>query len=758
MLRFHFLSFLMSWLMIFSLSAQDSFKTDSLESRLDEAAQDSVRCRLMFEIASEIGARDTLRSFDYLQQGRLIAESLNDTRGFGLYHKILGETRSECGDYDLAIMNYDRALAYFSEAEDLANYYETVKEKGNAYYYQSDYDQAINLYTTALDFYKRNNMTLGISRCLNNLGLIYKNRGDYVEALSLYEESIQYLDTVLNAYDISQAYINLGNVFVFLGTYERALEYYHKALVISEREGYRKNISLCLANSGVVQNKIRNYQEAENMYRRSLITSQFDNDPVQISNCLINIGTNYADMGEPEKGLDYVQRGLAIKVELEDERRISNCYIYLAQIYHMMEKSDSAVLFFNKAIPEKERLGDQERLVQCYLGLGSVLLERKQYSGALQMVDKALGIAMEISTREHIADGLELKRQIAMARGDYRSAYQFAMEYQMYADSLVDEATYRAGMEMEFRYRSKVLEQENENLRIQASLDQALMRRRNGILNTIVGLASLLAIGLLLVAYFLRKLRISSIKLEEQNLVIIKQNLKLDQVNRTKDRLMSIIAHDLRGTIGNQLTAVEVLYKIESEGSSEIDRRKLLGNLKHSASYSLELLENLLHWSRLEEQETYFHPENIDLNPLIMNCLALFDENAGNKELVFNNEIPEKINCTADRIMMEVIFRNLISNAIKFSNRGGKIHIHSGKEDAQVFFRVSDEGIGMNPEQIEKVLTNGGYTRRGTSNEKGAGMGLTLIREFTSIHKGELKISSQPDEGSVFEVIIPCGN
>ncbi|MEN8201304.1 MAG: tetratricopeptide repeat protein [Bacteroidota bacterium] len=758
MLLARHLLLLLCWLIVSSLSAQDSLRIDSLESFIREDIHDSVKFRLLLEIASEIQASDTLKSFDYLEEGRLIAESVNDTRNLGLYHKTLGKTRTACGDYKLAIMNYDRALAYFNEAEDLKNYYETVKEKGNAYYYQSDYNQAIKLYTTALDFYKQNSMTLGITRCLNNLGLIHKNRGDYVEALSAYEESIFHLDTVKNAYDISQAYINMGNVFVFLGSYDRALEYFHKALIISEREGFQQNISLSLSNSGVVQNKIHNYEEADRLYRRSLIVSQAINDPVQVSNCLINIGTNYADMGEPGKGLDFVERGLAFKEELEDQRRISNCYIHLARIYHMMEEPDKALIYFDKAIPVKEQLGDQEGMVRCYLGLGSVMLDRKQYGGARQMTDAALEIATEIHTMEHIAEALEIKRQIAVTRGDYRSAYRYAMDYNLYKDSLVDEATYRAGMELEFRYRSKVLEQENENLRIQASLDQALMRRRATILNTILGLASLLAIGLLLVVYFMRKLRNTSLKLEEQNLVIIKQNLKLDQLNRTKDRMMSIIAHDLRGTIGNQLTAVEVLHKIEIEGNSEIDRRKLLGNLKNSASYSLELLENLLHWSRLEEQESYYHPEKINLNPLIMSCLELHEEAATNKELCIHYEIPEELTCGADRIMMEVIFRNLISNAIKFTNRGGNITISSGQKDGLIYFKVSDQGIGMSPEQIDKVLNNGGFTRRGTDNEKGAGMGLTLVREFTSIHKGELKISSKPDKGSVFEVIIPCRN
>jgi signal transduction histidine kinase len=219
---------------------------------------------------------------------------------------------------------------------------------------------------------------------------------------------------------------------------------------------------------------------------------------------------------------------------------------------------------------------------------------------------------------------------------------------------------------------------------------------------------------------------------------------------------MSIIAHDLRGTIGNQLTAVEVLHRIESEADSEVDRRKLLGNLKNSASYSLELLENLLHWSRLEEQESYFHPEEVNLNMLIENCLALFDETARNKQLTIQHDKAEVVLCTVDRIMMETIFRNLISNAIKFTNRGGTIAIRTIKKGKNVVFNVSDEGIGMTSEQIHKIKNNGGYTRRGTANEKGAGMGFTLIREFTNIHKGKLNIQSEPDKGSTIEVIIPC--
>jgi len=747
---------------LFLLSAQLGVKAqtriDSLKVQIEESNEDSTRYRLLFDLAEELGTSDTALAFSSLERGKEIAAYLDDIEGLGRYYKVLGKIEARCGHYDRAILHFDRAQAYFSEADDQLSFFETLKEKGNVHLFRSEYPQAMDLYQTALDFYRRNDNMIGVSRCLNNMGIIHKNRGDYVEALSVYEESIVYLDSTRNAYDISQAYINMGNLFVLLGGYEKALEYYGLALEISEGQNYLRNISLLLSNSGVIQNKVGNYNEALNLYQRSLRVSQTLNDPAQMSNCLINIGTNYGDMGEPEKGLDFVQRGLDIKIELGDKKAISNCYIYLADLYSIMQELEIATELFNRAIPIKEELNEPDGLIRCYLGLGSNALGQVHYNEAAERADMALELAREIGALEYIAAAYLIKEEIAVNRGNYRSAYQFELQHRMYSDSMMDEATAKAAKEMEFRMRSRSLQQENENLRIQSNLDRLLMRKRTVVFHSSLVIVSILLLALILVLYFMRRHKNALLKLEEKNLVITRQNLKLDQVNKTKDRMMSIIAHDLRGTIGNQLTAVEVLNRIEGDSKVEIDRPRLLGNLKNSASYSLELLENLLHWSRLEEGESNYHPEEVKLNTLVSNCLSLYSESARNKDLTMATDIQETISCYSDKIMMETVYRNLISNAIKFSLPGGTITIGLKILDGMVHFSVADQGIGLHEDEIKKVLHNGGVSRRGTANEKGAGMGLTLVREFTRIHNGELLITSEVDKGSTFEVVIPCIN
>jgi len=740
------------------LPAADQLKQDSLKLQLEGDIADSTRSRLLFELVEELGTTDTLLAYSYLKQAKEIVESLNDLQGQGHYYKVLGNIEARCGLYDLAIHNYDRALNYFVEADDQLAFFETTKQKGNVHLFRSEYAQAISHYELALSYYRKTGNLIGISRCLNNIGIIHKNRGDYVEALSVYEESVVYLDSVRNARDISQAYINMGNLFVLLGSYERALEYFDRTLEISERNNYQHNISLSLSNSGVIQNKIGNYVEALNLYQRSMEVSRSLNDPVQISNCLINIGTNYADMGEPERGLEFVMEGMEMKIDLGDDRTISNCHIHLADIYSMMGDFEKSIELFKLAIPIKERLDEPEGLIRCYLGLGNNALEQGNLTETVRMADMGLEIAREIRAMEYIAEGILIKKEIAVKQGNYRAAYHLEMQHHLYEDSLMDEATAKAAMEMEFRLSSRVLQQEIENLKIQSNLDQLQVRKRTLVFHSSLVIVSVLLLALILVLYFMRRHKNTSLKLEEKNLVITKQNLKLDQVNKTKDRMMSIIAHDLRGTIGNQLTAVEVLNRIEGDNKVEIDRKRLLGNLKNSASYSLELLENLLHWSRLEEGASNYHPEEVKLNTLISNCLSLYSENAKNKELNLVLDIPGTITCNFDKIMMETIYRNLISNAIKFSNPGGSITIGLKKTDGIAHFWVADQGIGMTEDELHKLTQNGGNTRRGTSNEKGAGMGLSLVREFTKIHNGELLISSEPDKGSTFEVVIPCIN
>ena len=739
-------------------AAQDKFRMDSLVTQLEQESVDSLRCRMMLEIAEAFKTSDTSISADYLRRIKSLGPGLENKSYLGRCYELEGEMKMHYGLYDEAVMAFDRAMAFYNEADNDIAYYEAMKDKGNVYLYQGNFPTAMDYYETALDYYRRNENPEGASRCLNNMGIIYKNQGKYAEALGVYSESLSIIDVEKDPMQLANGYINMGNVFVYLGTYERALEYFEKAREIAEKEGSDQSKALCLVNSGVVLNKCSNFQKAHEYYQRAMELGKSINDRVMVSNCLINIGTNYSSMGKHKEGLEYVERGMTMKVELGDRKAISNCLIHLAEIHMKLEDFDLARDLLMEAIPVKEELGDVEALTRCYLGLANIAYVHKDFSTAIEKSDQALASAAEINSLEHLSTGYGLKRDIALAMKDYRSAYNYEFIHNNYHDSLMDETISKAAMEMEFRYRSRSLEKENNNLKIQTELTSQLMKKKNALMKSMAGIVSLFATLLILGVYFFRRMRLSSMKLEEKNLVITRQNMELDNMNRTKDRMMSIIAHDLRGTMGNQITAIDVLHRVEATGNKDFDRKKLMANLKNSASYSLELLENLLHWSRLEENASHFHPQEIDLNMIIAGCTALFDESATIKKISIEKHVEDGVMMTGDRIMVEAIIRNLLSNAIKFSQAGGSILISVEKEDSQVLVKVADKGVGMTKEQIDKVKYNGGFTSRGTANEKGAGIGMTLVREFTAIHKGTLKINSEPGNGTTVSVSFPVKN
>lgn len=738
-----------------SAAAQEKYRVDSLITELGHETVDSLRCRMMLEIAEAYKTSDTSISLSYLRQIKSFGADLKDKSYLGHAYELEGDIKVHFGHYDEAVLAYDRAMALYNEAQNNIAYYECMKNKGNVYLFQGNYSQAMNYYETALDYYRRNNIAEGASRCLNNMGIIYKDQGKYVEALRVYTESIAIIDPERVPMQVAQGYINMGNVFVYLGAYERALEYFEDARVIAEEEGNIQSLGLILINSGVVLNKCNNFQKAGEYYHRALDMFRSIDNRIQISNCLINIGTNLSSLGNHEEGLEYVKKGMEIKIELGNRKAISNCMIHMAEIHTKMMEYDRATELFMNAIPVKEELGDMEALARCYLGLAAVSYDLADFTRAGQMANQALATAEEINSLEHLVTGYGIKRDIALAREDYQSAYHFESFHNLYHDSVLSEAISKAAMEMEIKHRSRALEKENNNLKIQSELSAQLMKKKNALMRSFAGMAILFAALLVLGIYFFRRMRLSSMKLEEKNLVITRQNMELDNMNRTKDRMMSIIAHDLRGTMGNQITAIDVLHRVEISGNKDFDRKKLMSNLKNSASYSLELLENLLHWSRLEENDNHFRPDKINLSSIVAGCVSLFDESAMMKKLEVTREIADDMEIHGDRIMLEAIFRNLLSNAIKFSESGGKIIISAQEEKEHILVKIADNGVGMTKERIDKILYNGGFTSRGTANEKGAGIGMTLVREFTAMHKGTLLITSEPGVGTTVNLSFP---
>lgn len=236
---------------------------------------------------------------------------------------------------------------------------------------------------------------------------------------------------------------------------------------------------------------------------------------------------------------------------------------------------------------------------------------------------------------------------------------------------------------------------------------------------------------------------------------LVESQKKLKELNDTKNRLFSIIGHDLRGPIGTLKSFIEVIIDQKIYDDTE-SLKQMLQILLTSTSTTFDLLENLLLWAKNQQNEVVFKPENIDLHQVVDTNIALITELAKIKEITIHNQIPDEQIIYADKNMIMTVIRNLLTNAIKFTVSGKNIYL-SVKED-NTFFTVSvkDEGIGIVPDDLKKLFnTKENFTTKGTSGEQGTGLGLLICKDFIEKHNGTILAESEPGKGTEFKFTIP---
>jgi len=230
---------------------------------------------------------------------------------------------------------------------------------------------------------------------------------------------------------------------------------------------------------------------------------------------------------------------------------------------------------------------------------------------------------------------------------------------------------------------------------------------------------------------------------------------KLEEANRVKDRLFSIVAHDLKNPFSNIIGLSEMLHKRFDKFPTEKVRR-FLGYIYQSSEQGFSLLENLLQWSRAQRGHISFSPRSIDLVATAQVSLEFLAPIAQSKGIALRNILPEQLQALADADMVQTILRNLGSNALKFTPEGGSVTFGARSEGQEVLVWVQDDGIGMEADQLEKLFRDDmHHSTPGLRNEKGTGLGLTLCREFVDKHGGRIWAESQPGKGTRMTFCLP---
>jgi two-component system, sensor histidine kinase and response regulator len=579
-------------------------------------------------------------------------------------------------------------------------------------YNQSKSDTAIFYHEQAMKLAQKLSYTEGVFDNLFAKAIIQQyNKGDESVVLQDYNECLKMAERLGDNRRISRAYYGMALVNDHQHNSEKFLEYVNLAYKhgeLSKNPSSRIKPLFALGNYFYEKNQIDSaevyFLKAYKVFNEMAGTPQVQSNHVMV---LSNLGAVYNKLGKPKEALFYYQRLLLFSENIKDIQSLSHLLLTVAQLNY----------------------------------------KEKNYDVALKYLDRVLALKKHKAwyIQDNIVDAYLLQSDIYAQTG----VFDKALEAHKIGNTLRD-SVLKAKTSEDMRLNT---------LKIQSSFDlekkQSELKRQQ--LYSIL-IASVLVFILILAYVLYRNIR----EKDKQNKQLTAQQEQLElqkeelgRVNTTKDRLFSIVAHDLRAPLGS-LRALLSLWDAKMLSPEKFE--EISSKVKSNVNSLHVSLENLLQWSFSQLQGIESKPVRFNIYEKVNEEIALLADLAELKNIKINNSIANDTFVEADINQIGVVVRNILSNAIKFTKLGGSICLSNNIKDDKVFIEIKDEGIGMSPDTVQKIFTVGNTNvRRGTANEKGTGLGLIVIKEFIEKNNGHLSIDSAENKGTVITFSLKKG-
>lgn len=679
---------------------------DSLKAIVRATENNEEKFEALFQLHSIAMNIDSAQSVQYANEARKIAIELND------------EVREA------------RILKDFSKKYIIAYDFHT-------------YDSLILI---CANIFKKYNEKKLYADCLNNLGASQYYRGNLNEAEILFRQALEYY----NPEDKLYLSTSLNIVFIMQtqGRYSESLKLLipltNKFHEIGDDYNYAGCL-VCMANVYSNQGDKEKAEEYNILYLEKCKEISFDNG---VAGGYYNLANLYYEKEEYEKAINNALLAKEIFIRNQNDYELSNVLIFIGVIYKDLGQIDNARIANDESKKIAQKNGFSHHLSMVYSNNSNLSLIEGNYIEAKELSMKAFKIAEENNSYKMMRDASFNIYESCKNLGEYKNALKYHEIHMQFKDSVDHEQNSREVQALKINFEITTKEYENEKLKTENQLHLLEIKQQHTKL-LVIGIFLLLTLGIGATLTLLNK------KLKAKNKVISKQKDELNKSNNLKNYMYSIIAHDLRGPLGNIKSLLNFL-DIDTAQNDKEGFNNILETIKKASSSTFELLENLLTWAHQQKNEIKFQPKNQNIKELIENVIQLKTPAIANKNIILNDNIDDCINWSFDYDMINLVVRNLVDNAIKFTPQGGEIKINADKINNKLQISVSDTGLGISNEVKDKLLNKyEHYTTYGTMNEKGSGLGLKICLEFIEKHSGQIWIDSIQGKGSTFTFTIP---
>ena len=629
-----------------------------------------------------------------------------------------------------AAKDYKKALVYINQTTILAEKLNYTKGLAQSSYYRAlifaennDYFNAIDHYTKSRKFYLKISDTLGIAKVSNSIGLIEIKRGNYAVGLQNSLSAIEIFEKKDLKEELSAAYNNLAEAYFKTNQIDKAIDFNFKALEVRNQIDDRQGIIFSTKNIAELYSIRKEHRRAIDYYEKVLGLLNPNNDKDLRGEILPKLGSEYLRFKEYQKAAEYLVEGLK----------------------------------YNR------QQGNDEGILRALNAIGNLNLQKDNLKLAEIQLNEAYSIAQKIDNKTELLENYKLHIALDSIRDNFKNAFFWQNKYYDLKQELaqVDQPVYPTDIEpINLTEIKDPIAVEISKPQLNKNLSFLTKWINNpyvlyGTLVALLLLLSLLIYTLVLTKNLKNKIADQREKLNQEqvrNEAILEQTHHLEEVNQVKDKLFSIVSHDLKDSISSIKAFLDLLRE---DSISKEEFYELIPELSENANNASSLLFNLLNWSKSQMQSLEPKPELFNIQDVFHTKIALVEQKLEDKNIILIDE-SQRDYVYADRSMIEIVVQNLITNAVKFSRTGDVITISNQDLHGKSLICIEDTGVGISRENLEKLFkANKNFTTVGTKNEKGTGLGLTIAKDLVELNNGRIWAESTQNVGSKFYIELP---
>ncbi len=594
-------------------------------------------------------------------------------------------------------------------------------------------DSAIIVGTQALQLAIQHDLKKELPRLYGFLGVVQLHYlYNIKESISFLHRSLEYSLQQKDSVQLAYSYNNLGDLYFLTGNYPLALKFSENSLQIFKELNHSAGKSYAYVNMGLVQREKKNFDLALDYFELAITLWKELGDELGVGSVTMEIARTYEAKGEIDTAMIYYQKSYQKSLGSSNVRYAAFCLSGMANIFYLKQEYDDAFDYYQRALKLNQERGHDFGIVDDYIGLALVYAHKNERTKAEESLHTALIAANRLGLNTKILQTYKAYTALYQILDDQPKAIESFTHFSQVSDSILSIQQFEIIDEMQNRFtiRQTLFETEQE-----------LESRKFQELYLVIIIILMLVIAL--VFYW----RYQSHR---------KINIQLAEINQTKDKLFSVISHDLKNPFNSLIGFSELLLEEARVGNYK-NVEKFTGYILQSSKEGMKLLTNLLDWSRSQMGAITYYPISIKLDWLFQELNSFFEPDIKKYHIKmdFINRVEGEL--MADPDILRTILINLISNAIKYTNEGGAIKLDATRINSHVRIKVQDNGTGMSQDILDRLFDNSKTTNsaQGLHNEQGTGLGLSICDELIRIHKGTIHVQSELGKGSSFEIEFP---